>query len=60
MSDAINFMSLEPGTTVTLRDGSVVSIIENPRDGAWLICAPVDGQGSPDVVFLNDVMGCAK
>jgi len=54
---SVNMMQLEPGDRVELVDGSVVEVVENPRDGAWIICAPVDGSGPKDVVFLADVIG---
>jgi hypothetical protein len=54
---SVNLMELEPGDRVDLVDGTVMEVVDNPRDGAWIICTPVDGSGGKEVVFLADVIG---
>jgi hypothetical protein len=54
---SVNLMELNPGDRVELVDGTVMEVVENPRDGAWIICTPVGGFGGKDVVFLADVIG---
>jgi hypothetical protein len=54
---SVNLMELDPGDRIALVDGTVMQVVENPRDGAWLICTPADGSGGKEVVFLADVIG---
>lgn len=61
MADIVNLIELEPGQRVRLRDGAVVDVVSNPRDGVWLFVrypahpdepAP---EGAEDMVFAQDV-----
>ena len=57
----INFTSILPGSKVLLSNGAVVEVVENPRDGYWLlvkyISNPVDASlvGKQDTAFVYDV-----
>jgi hypothetical protein len=59
MADPIDFVSVPAGARLALADGSVVEVVDNPRDGMWLICRQVlDSQQLSDVeqaVFVYDV-----
>jgi hypothetical protein len=65
MSAMINVRMLEPGTRVTLADGSTVEVVSNPRDGIWLfaryLASPRDAAlvGTEEMVFAQDVMEIA-
>jgi len=39
--------TLEPGTRMELRDGSIVTVVENPHDGVWVVCQGVSGDIEP-------------
>ncbi len=58
-------LRLVAGDRLTLADGSVVEITENPRDGVWLFCTylsspDADLQGRRDeAVYTTDVTGFA-
>jgi hypothetical protein len=60
MADPIDFVSVRIGARLALANGSVVEVMDNPRDGMWLICRQVlDGQELSDIeetVFVYDVM----
>jgi hypothetical protein len=62
MSDGINLLHLEPGARLRLADGAVVELIENPRDGSWLLCRYVShptGASMPGdeehMIFVRDI-----
>jgi hypothetical protein len=57
-SDYLDLMSIQPGARVRLSDGSIVVVVDNPRDGAWLMCRPVDGTDEDkEAVFVSDIEG---
>jgi hypothetical protein len=53
----VNLRDFKPGDRVQLVDGRVVEVVENPGDGAWLICRGPGPDDGPDVVFLAEVAG---
>lgn len=53
----VNLRTFKPGDTLQLVDGRVVEVVENPGDGAWLICRETVPGASPDAVFLAEVAG---
>ncbi len=55
--DAINLRDFEPGDTVRLVDGREVEVLENPGDGAWLICREFAPGAPADAVFLAEIAG---
>lgn len=57
MSKPLNLRDFEPGARVRLQDGTVLLVVDNPGDGAWLICAPEDSPEDRDAVFLADIIG---
>ena len=62
MSTPINVRELAPGTSVVLGDGAVAEIIDNPRDGIWLLAryltSPGDSTlvGREEMIFAQDVL----
>jgi hypothetical protein len=44
----ISIQNLEPGTRLTLHSGARVVVVDNPRDGAWLMVRPAS---APDTVI---------
>jgi hypothetical protein len=66
MSDGINLLHLEPGARLRLASGAVVELVENPRDGSWLLCRylshPTDPSMSDDeehMIFVRDIAALA-
>jgi hypothetical protein len=58
----INVRLLEPGTRVTLADGSTVEVVSNPKDGIWVfaryLSSPRDAAlvGTEEMIFAQDVV----
>ena len=65
MSAMINVRLLEPGTRVTLGDGSTVEVVSNPKDGIWVfaryLSSPRDATlvGTEEMIFAQDVVEIA-
>ena len=57
MSKPLNLRDFEPGSRIRLQDGTEMLIVDNPRDGAWLICAPEDRPEDREAVFIADIIG---
>jgi hypothetical protein len=59
----LNLREVEPGVTIQLKDGATAEVIDNPRDGMWLICrylaTPDDPAktGTVEEIFVQDVAG---
>ncbi|MBP0494548.1 hypothetical protein [Roseomonas indoligenes] len=55
---SINLLDVAVGSRLSLADGSVVEVVDNPGDGTWIMCrdpgAPADAKDIP--VFANDVV----
>lgn len=53
------------GTKLILKDGSIVEVAENPKDGIWLFCNYLSSPSGENVgakdqpVFSDDVQGLA-
>lgn len=61
MADLVNPRTLEIGALVELEDGSTMEVVENPRDGTWLICRPVDApDAKKQVVFVSEIAGVGE
>ena len=62
MSEMINLRLLEPGTTISLSDGSTAEVVSNPLDGVWVfaryLSSPSDSSqvGTEAMIFAQDVM----
>ena len=58
----INLRLLEPGTRVSLSDGSTAEIVSNPKDGIWVfaryLSSPRDAAlvGTEEMVFAQDIV----
>jgi hypothetical protein len=63
VNNTVIVTNLPEGQRIKLRDGSLVEVTANPRDGAWLfikfIESPEDPSlvGTEDMVFATDVVG---
>jgi len=56
----INFMQLQPGQRLKLRDGRVGSVVENMGDGIWVQVAMTESDGDePELVHCEEVAGLA-
>ena len=62
MSQPINIRDLVPGTSVVLTGGAEAEIVDNPRDGIWLVgrylSSPRDPAlvGREEMIFAGDVV----
>jgi len=62
MSEVINLRLLEPGTKISLSDGSIAEVVSNPLDGVWVfaryLSSPGDASqvGTEEMVFAQDVV----
>jgi hypothetical protein len=53
----VNLRDFVPGDRLQLVDGRAMEVVENPRDGAWLICREQGSAEGAERVFLADVAG---
>lgn len=59
----LDLVAIEEGAKVRLRDGETAEVVENPRDGMWILLrileAPDDPArvGGEELVFWADVLG---
>ena len=66
MSAPINIRDLAPGTSVVLADGAQAEIVDNPRDGMWLLArylsSPRDSTlvGQEEMIFAQDVVSVRR
>ena len=62
----LDLVAIEEGARVILRDGEIAEVVDNPRDGMWIILrfleAPDDPArvGSEELVFWADVLGVVQ
>lgn len=64
-NDAVLIRDLPEGTQVRLRNGQVVEITANPRDGGWLFVKILESDdstqvGNDDMAFCVDVIDVVK
>ncbi len=58
----LNLREVPPGATIRLVDGATAEVLDNPKDGMWLICrylsSPSDParEGAQEPVFAHDVL----
>jgi hypothetical protein len=51
--------NLEPGTRIKLNDGRVVEVLENPRDGTWLIVREAETGALEELCHVDDILELA-
>lgn len=52
----LELASLEVGAIVRLKDGAIVRITENPRDGMWLTGKYLEHAAEPELVGSEDMI----
>lgn len=52
----VEVLSLEPGTKVLLTGNVIAEVVENPRDGYWVICRYVSAPDDPAQVGRQDMV----
>lgn len=66
MSAPVNIRDLAPGTSVVLGNGAEAEIVDNPRDGTWLLArylsSPRDATlvGQEEMIFAQDVVAVGR
>lgn len=62
MSEIINLLRLQPGTTIGLSDGATAEVVSNPSDGVWVfaryLSSPSDAAlvGTEAMIFAQDIV----
>ena len=62
MSGIINLRLLEPGTTISMADGSTAEVVSNPLDGVWVfaryLSSPNDSSvvGTEEMIFAQNIV----
>ena len=62
MTGPVNVRDLAAGTSIVLADGAEAEIVDNPRDGVWLLArylsSPRDPKlvGQEEMIFAQDVV----
>ncbi|MFZ5932286.1 MAG: hypothetical protein ACOY15_13870 [Pseudomonadota bacterium] len=62
----LDLVAIEEGAKVKLRDGEIAEVVDNPRDGMWILLrfleTPDDPAraGSEELVFWADVLGVVQ
>jgi hypothetical protein len=57
-NDAVMITDLAEGTHVRLRNGQVVEITANPRDGGWIFVKVIESEKDPSLVGNDDMAFC--
>lgn len=63
MAKSIDLMTLAEGTKVSTTTGATMEVVDNPKDGVWVIgkylTCPSDTSlvGNEDVFFAQDLVG---
>ena len=59
----LDLVAIEEGARVKLRDGEIAEVIDNPRDGMWILLRFLEAPDDParvdseELVFWADVLG---
>ena len=62
-SIVVNLMELKVGERVSLVDDAIAEVVDNPRDGSWIIVKYIESPSDPskidseEPVFAADVFG---
>jgi len=62
VSGIINVRLLEPGTAISLSDGSTAEVVSNPLDGVWVfaryLSSPDDASlvGTEEMIFAQNIV----
>ncbi len=57
------YLGLQPGHKITMKNGAIAEVTGNPGDGCWLLVKYVEYPEDPakvgedDMVFFTDVVG---
>ena len=62
MSGLVNLVELSPGMRIRVANGGTAEVVENPKDGMWVIARYVTSPEDPaqvgqeEMVFAQDVV----
>lgn len=62
----LDLVAIEEGAKVRLRDGETALVVDNPRDGMWILLRYLDAPDDParigeeELVFWADVLGVVQ
>jgi hypothetical protein len=53
----VMLQELERGARIRLKNGTIVEVTDNPRDGSWIYARPISPETAEDeLVFAEDVV----
>jgi hypothetical protein len=59
----LNLVDVEAGVRLRTKAGQLFEVVENPQDGIWILCHPIDestgAAGPMEPVFAQDIAGLA-
>ncbi|MDO9459075.1 MAG: hypothetical protein Q7N95_03015 [Alphaproteobacteria bacterium] len=62
----LDLVAIDEGAKVKLRDGEIAEVIDNPRDGMWILLRFLESPDDParvgeeELVFWADVLGVVQ
>lgn len=62
----LDLVAIGEGAKVKLRDGEIAEVVDNPRDGMWILLRYLDAPDDParigeeELVFWADVLGVVQ
>ena len=62
----LDLVAIDEGAKVKLRDGEIAEVVDNPRDGMWIVLRFLEAPGDParvgqeELVFWADVLGVVQ
>jgi hypothetical protein len=56
MSGIINLRLLQPGTTISLTDGSTAEVVSNPLDGVWVFARYLSSPNDPSLIGTEEMI----
>lgn len=61
----LDLVAIEEGAKVKLRDGGIAEVVDNPRDGMWILLRFLETDdparlGAEELVFWADVLGVVQ
>ena len=63
--ESLDLLAIEPGTVLELAGGATAEVVDNPRDGMWIVLRFIEVpeepelEGTEELVFWADVVGTA-
>ena len=56
MAEIVNLMDLQPGHRIATADGAVAEVVDNPRDGVWVVARYLEAPDEPELVGTEEMI----